>query len=360
MFERLINLRRMPRPPVIRELSRWVRAIMPRARIDQAGYSRRIAKEKETFQDCANVHDLPPIFHYWSNKHLRPRLQNCGVESIDGFFSNRLAQAYDASPNDTRRILSIGAGNCELEVALARHLIAQGRGSFRLECMELNARMLERGAKLASDAGVGDKLVPLEADFNSWRPAALYDAVVCNQSLHHVLNLEGLFANIKLCLRQDAPFIVSDIIGRNGHQRWPEALELVREFWSELPRSYRYNRQLRRQEDSFLDWDCSVAGFEGIRAQDILPLLAQEFSFEFFFAFANIIDPFTDRSFGHNFDVAAEWDRAFIDRVHTRDEREMQAGRIKPTHILAVLSTAPVQATICDRHLTPNFCIRRC
>lgn len=76
--------------------------------------------------------------------------------------------------------------------------------------------------------------------------------------------------------------------------------------------------------------------------------------------FANIIDPFTDRSFGHNFDVMAEWDRAFIDRVHARDESEILTVRIKPTHMLAVLSTAPVQAMICDRHLTPSFCIRIC
>jgi len=360
MFERLIKFRRTPLPRGIRSLGDWASAIVRNAPIDQASYGARIAKEKDNFQDCVNVHDLPPIFHYWSNKHLRPRLQDCGVESIEGFFGNRLAQAYDASPNDTRRFISIGAGNCELEVALAKQLIAQGKGSFRLECMELSTQMLQRGAKLAAEAGVANNLVPLEADFNSWRPTVQYDAVVCNQSLHHVLNLEGLFGSIKHCLRQDGPFIVFDIIGRNGHRRWPEALELVREFWSELPRNYRYNRLLSRQEETFLDWDCSIEGFEGIRAQDILPLVVQEFSFEFFFAFANIVDPFIDRSFGHNFDVAAEWDNAFIDRVHARDESEILAGRIKPTHMLAVLSKAPVQATICDRHLTPNFCIRRC
>jgi len=99
----------------------------------------------------------------------------------------------------------------------------------------------------------------------------------------------------------------------------------------------RFNRQLKRQEDAYLDWDCSVSGFEGIRAQDILPLAVQRFGFELFLPFANLIDPFIDRSFGHHFDPQAAWDRDFLDRVHARDEAELTAGRIKPTHMFAVM-----------------------
>jgi hypothetical protein len=39
--------------------------------------------------------------------------------------------------------------------------------------------------------------------------------------LHHVLNLEGLFGQIKSHLKEHGLFIISDIIGRNGHLRWP-------------------------------------------------------------------------------------------------------------------------------------------
>jgi len=34
-------------------------------------------------------------------------------------------------------------------------------------------------------------------------------------------------------------------------------------------------------------WDCSKQGFEGIRAQDILPLLVKKFSFRSFLGFGN-------------------------------------------------------------------------
>ena len=77
--------------------------------------------------------------------------------------------------------------------------------------------------------------------------------------------------------------------------------------------------------------------FKGIRAQDILPLLVERFEFDLFVPFANVIDPFVDVSFGHNFDPNGEWDRAFIDRVHARDEYELRRGAIKPTHMFAVM-----------------------
>ena len=38
-----------------------------------AEYQSRIASELENFNDCTNVHELPEIFHYWSNKHLAPK-----------------------------------------------------------------------------------------------------------------------------------------------------------------------------------------------------------------------------------------------------------------------------------------------
>jgi hypothetical protein len=147
-------------------------------------------------------------------------------------------------------------------------------------------------------------------------------------------------------------------VGRNGHQRWPEALEIVHEFWRKLPPSYRFNRKLQRYEEMYLNYDCSGDGFEGIRAQDILPLLLENFHFHVFIAVANVIGPFVERAFGYNFDAQASWDRSFIDALHQRDEREFASGRIKPTHIFAVLGTDPGVQTLFHPPLTPEFSVR--
>jgi len=100
--------------------------------------------------------------------------------------------------------------------------------------------------------------------------------------------------------------LIHDMIGRNCHQRWPEALKEVHRFWKELPTEYRYNRQLNRHEELYDNWDCSIEGFEGICAQDILPLLLERFDFHLFIGFANVVYLFIDRGFGHNFNADQE------------------------------------------------------
>jgi hypothetical protein len=193
---------------------------------------------------------------------------------------------------------------------------------------------------------------------NQWDPTDTYDLAIANQTLHHILDLEHVIGQVKRSLRPSGRFLISDMIGRNGHQRWPEALDLVQEFWRQLPPAYRFNRRFGRYEESYENWDCSVEGFEGIRAQDILPLLIESFHFELFVAYANIIDPFVDRGFGDNFDAAADWDRSFIDRVNERDEAEIHAGRISPTHMVAVAGNDQSSALRFHDPLTPNLCLR--
>jgi SAM-dependent methyltransferase len=331
--------------------------------LDAPDYQTRVAAEAAWFSDRVNVHDLPAIFHYWSNRYLRPTLETFGFSNPDQFYAHYLARASAEAKTRPARFISIGAGNCDTEIRVAQLLIAQGISDFVLECLELNASMLERGEAMARDAGVAQQVRPVSGDFNAWKAQGKYDAVMANQSLHHVSNLEGLFSAIQSALPVHGRLITSDIIGRNGHLRWPEALALVQEFWRELPSSYRFNLQLKRDEPEFLDWDCSQESFEGIRAQDILPLLIDRFDFEFFYGFANVIDPFIDRSFGHHFDADSAHDRAFIDRLHERDEGEILAGRITPTHMMASLrrkSLLRAQRTSPQiwKHLTPEFCLR--
>ena len=148
------------------------------------------------------------------------------------------------------------------------------------------------------------------------------------------------------------------MIGRNGHQRWPEALTLVEKYWHELPLSYRFNLQLNRMETEFSDWDCSTEGFEGIRSQDILPLLVERFHFEEFLAFGNVIMPFVDRSFGHHLEPTTAWDSGFIDRLHGVDEAGFKSGDLTPNMMFAAMTTNKSDKEIFVRGLSPEKSIR--
>ena len=324
----------------------------------ESAYAARLAAETQTYQDMEDINVLPPIFHYWSNKYLRPMLEEFGVSNPDQFFAKFLRESSDACGDSDPVFLSVGAGNCDTEVRVAKLMRDAGLTRFTIECLDMNPHTLERGRELAQREGVSEQLSFLQGDFNRWVGTRKYAGIIANQSLHHVLELEHLFDEIKRALKPNASFITSDMIGRNGHLRWPEALAAVQRFWAELPSGYRYNRQLERREQMFEDWDCSTEGFEGIRAQDVLPLLIERFHFKLFIAFSNVTDIFIDRSFGHNFNAEQAWDRDFVDRLHAFDEEGIKDGTLTPTHLMAVMTTSPV-ACQSSRGLTPEKSVRK-
>lgn len=301
---------------------------------------------------------LPAMFHYWSNTYIRPKLESFGYSHPEDFFAKTIAAAAREYARNIR-VISLGPGNCDAEVRIAQALIGMDVTNFGIECLDITGAMLERGRELAQREGVSAHLSFTHGDFNTWRPAHPYDIVMANQSLHHVVELEHLFSAISEAIGDSGRFVTSDAIGRNGHRRWPEALRITEEFWSELPMPKRYNLQLRTLDEQYVDWDCSSEGFEGIRAQDILPLMIDRFGFEFFLGTTNVVLPFVERSFGHHFDPDSETDRQFIDRIQTRDEAEILAGNIKPTLMLAILRNDRSIRPRVWKHLTPEFCVRR-
>ena len=320
-------------------------------------YSERFNAELLRFESVEKVHALPDIYHNWSGKYVLPKLRALGFDSLVGFFLHYISESCKRRKGDVSRIVSLGSGNSDFEVDLARRLRESGTNNFHFVCLEMNGTMLERGKTLAISNGLSEHFSFMECDFNNWRAEHQFDSILAIHSLHHVVALEKLFDEVHRSLSDDGSFLINDMIGRNGHLRWPEALPVVQAFWKGLPHSKKYNHQLKRFEDEFVNWDCSKEGFEGIRAQDILPELIKRFEFDCFLGFANVIDIFVDRSFGHNFDPKKESDIAFIDRVAMTDEALIESGKIKPTHMIAALKKqGAVLKTY--KHLTPEFCVR--
>jgi len=108
------------------------------------------------------------------------------------------------------------------------------------------------------------------------------------------------------------------MIGRNGHLRWRKRFAragILAQIASVPPL-----QSAAPAYEEITGLDCSGDSFEGIRSR-IFALLLEHFHFEFFFAFANIVSPFVERSFGVNFDPSVPWDRNFIDAVMTATSR---------------------------------------
>ncbi len=322
-------------------------------------YTDRLLVERSRYEQDLEIHSLPAIAKYWVTEYLKPRLSAFGFDDPQRMIHKYVEQQCASHGSAACRFASLGSGNCDSEIELACYLRARGHKQFVIECIDLNPVTLARGRAAAVVYNLSEQLAFVEADVNSWQPGHEYNVVLANMSLHHVVELEKVFNNVKQSLAPGGTFIISDMIGRNGHQRWPESLSIVHEFWRKLPPSYRINRQLDRYEELYQNWDCSTEGFEGIRSQDILPLLIERFYFQFFFAFGNVIDPFIDRAFGPNFSADADWDRAFLHAVQKSDQQELLAGRLSPTHMLAVVSNDPNHLLVHEPPFTPEFCVRK-
>lgn len=323
-------------------------------------YQLKVLIEKAIFSRIEDIHNLPAIHDYWMQKHILPKLAKFGYQSTEDFFIVNIEKSLNRDfSNGKMEICSIGSGNCDFEIRLTQELLRRGYTNFNITCIDFNQKMLDRGIQAAKKNNIINYFEVANEDFNLWVPEKKYDCYIANMSLHHVLNLEGLFDNISSKMNKNSYILTFDIIGCNGHKRWPEALDIVNEYWKELPNKYKFNNMVNRLQEQYINYDCSNAGFEGIRSQDILHLLNEKFYFSDFFGFANIVEPFIDRSIGINFDPAREYDRNLIDEIHARDVREMEIGRIKPTHMLAKLSRTQAKSINNFHKLTPEFCIRK-
>jgi hypothetical protein len=229
---------------------------------------------------------------------------------------------------------------------------------FTIECVEADP-LLQSGARATALArALEQHIVPVRRDPDTWRARDRYDGVLADGSLHGVVRLERVLDEVRRALADGAWFVVSARIGRNGHRRWPEALDEVRRLFDELPASHRWNHQLRRHEQVYQDQDARRVGEDGVRAQDVLPALMQRFSLPVFVGFASLVDPFVGPAFGPNFSPNDPWSRGFIADVHERDEALFQEGVLTPTRMLAVLSREDEPVRCHARGLSPERCVR--
>ena len=75
--------------PKVRQLLRKVRRWSPIRWQDasvrstrDAGYEARMARDVANYRSVESVHDLPGVFHFWSNKYLVPKYQEFGYTTV--------------------------------------------------------------------------------------------------------------------------------------------------------------------------------------------------------------------------------------------------------------------------------------
>jgi 2-polyprenyl-3-methyl-5-hydroxy-6-metoxy-1,4-benzoquinol methylase len=142
-------------------------------------------------------------------------------------------------------------------------------------------------ARDAAEAEGLDGLTYEVSDLNTAKfPTETYHAVYAHASLHHVFQLEHLLDQIRQTLKPGGVFVVYEYIGPSQMQFPQRDLELADIFLKLIPD--RYRRMLRQEgiknEAPRLSLDImnSTDPSEGIRASEIVPLIASRFEIKHF------------------------------------------------------------------------------
>lgn len=318
-------------------------------------YEEKVKAQIEQFASANMRWKIPPVHSHWMRNYVWPNVKEVfECDTHIEFYANCVPQV------DAAKVLSVGSGEGTLEISLAKKLIDRGYKTFQITLTELSEIRLNRARASVERAGLQAFFDYAVVDFNTEFPEGSFDMVLAHHTLHHIVELEYLFKRINTALTPEGSFATIDMIGRNGHMRWPETLKYVDAYWKFLPDRLKYNFQMNQFHEKFLNFDCSNSGFEGVRAQDILPLLTKTFWFEGFVGAGGITDILFERGYGQSFDMTSEKDVGLVDFLSMINDELILAGSIKPTMIFAKMRAAPVSGsdTRQIKHLSPEFCIR--
>lgn len=323
-------------------------------------YLKRIKEQVRQYENTENMHaQLSDIFRYWQEKYFKPRFTDvCQVNNHLEFYWKPFAKRINET--GCKNIISFGSGDAQVEIGVAKGLKKEGIDNFRFYCVELSPIQIQRSREFLKKEDLEENFVFIESDFNTWQSdGQVFSGAMCHHALHHVQDLEHLIGAIRDSLHPQGCFVSIDVIGRNGHMRWPEALEIIERIWRFLPEEKRHHHILNTLDQEYVNRDCSTEGFEGIRSQDILPILNQNFKFEKFLAFGNLIDVFTSRGFGPSFDANNDIDKAFIDFIQYLNDLLIDQGYLKPTRMCAVMVLDSDITPKTYKNWTPEFCLRK-
>lgn len=307
-----------------------------------------------------NMHLYAPVFHYVSDKFDTPKLSRVFDNDTESNLNERFAREFSnvAKKFGFSTILSIGSGNCEIEIDIERIMKTVHAVNTRFFCYDPTeeGHSAARKSIRSKDNFVSTRTLP---------PDVVFSGVFAHHSLHHVSDLNGLVTYVKKNLKPGGVFVVSDMIGRNGHRRWPEQMELIFKLWNTLPKKSLFDYISNCSVDNYPDYDYSICNgkvsmtYEGIHSQDVLPVLTNNFHFGKFFAFGGLRFEFVGRRFGNNFDLKNPAHINFIDKLIQTEESMKSAGHIKPDQFIGTLyhkGFAPPM--IYWGNWSPQFCLR--
>ncbi len=283
------------------------------------------AKTSEFWTACLEEREKPgraAWMYAIDHPRLRAGLYDTYLGGLDPFSWMRARMAAPA-----RHALEIGCGGGDL----AFGLIEAGT------CERIDAFDIAEGAITAAQARARAVEVPglrfHLLDGNRWVMARhQYDFVYASHALHHIENLEHLFAQAAETLQPGGVLFASDYIGPSRMQYADAHLAAMNAALATLPEAKRLDRFgvlktviERRPVELYLQHDPS----EAARSAEIIPVMRRFFDVEVVpmgmsLSFEVLLD------IVHNFDPEDDGDNALIDGIMRLERAAERSGEAEP------------------------------
>jgi SAM-dependent methyltransferase len=148
--------------------------------------------------------------------------------------------------------------------------LARG-ASAQLDVYELSARVM-RAIRRGIRRDLRRRARCVRTDLNFVHlPPATYDAIWSSGCLHHIVNLEALFAEVERALKPGGLFAIRDYVGERRMRFAPERLARVNAALQQIPARF---RRVTAVEPPPLN---GLSPFCGVRADDIVRLATARF-----------------------------------------------------------------------------------
>lgn len=205
--------------------------------------------------------------------------------------------------NRKLRVLSLCSGAARIEAGFA----AEVGSNVEWSLFDINPDLLSIAAlKFPKDV----HLELIEGNVNDIFPSEeKWDVILCVSALHHVVELEKVIQFCHASLKEDGEFwSVGEYVGRNGNRLWPGAYSAANEVFSLLPERYRFNKHTKVIDKVLPDNDYSVGCYEGIRSENIEPIINRWFRCEVMYRRNCFLWRLTNLAYSDNFDLHREED----------------------------------------------------
>jgi SAM-dependent methyltransferase len=169
------------------------------------------------------------------------------------------------------RMLSLCSGAARIE----EQILANAKQAIHLTLLDASRDLIQRAADRLTTAAPHHRVDCLVGDVNRGLPGDdQFDVIVCVSALHHIADLERVFADIGGRLAEGGEFwSIGEQIGRNGNRLWPEAQVAANRAFARLPDRLRRNAHTGRADARLNDDDFSIGCFEGIRSEELETML---------------------------------------------------------------------------------------